>query len=68
MKLALPLLLAALTSGCILVPMDDSGGSSSGGKAGGGTVVLCHKGNKTMELPREAAQAHIGHGDSHGPC
>jgi hypothetical protein len=31
-------------------------------------VVVCHKGKKTLELPREAAQAHLNHGDRRGRC
>lgn len=35
-------------------------------------VAVCHKaasGNqKTMLLPQQAAQAHMGHGDTAGPC
>jgi hypothetical protein len=30
--------------------------------------VICHKGKKTLELPRSAAQAHLNHGDRPGPC
>ena len=55
--------LSLALSACVVVP---SGGH--GGKAGGATVLLCHKGKKTMELPREAATAHLGHGDRYGPC
>jgi hypothetical protein len=70
MKLGLPLLFltASLTSGCVFVPSVGVGGSSGGGRAGGDTVVLCHKGKQTMELPREAAQGHMGHGDTYGSC
>lgn len=50
------------TSGCVLV-----GAPRSGGK-GGGDVTLCHKGKKTMTLPREAAGAHMDHGDHMGAC
>ena len=35
---------------------------------GGDTVLLCHKGKKTMELPRSALDAHLGHGDRRGRC
>lgn len=35
---------------------------------GGDTVLLCHKGKKTMELPATAAEAHLGHGDRYGRC
>ena len=41
---------------------------SQGQKAGGDTVFLCHKGKKTMEMPREAVDAHLGHGDHLGAC
>jgi hypothetical protein len=62
MKSMLTLLLLLSVSACVVAP---PGGS---GKAGGDTVVVCHKGKKTLELPREAAQAHLGHGDRRGPC
>lgn len=38
------------------------------GKPGGDTVLVCHKGKKTLELPREAARAHLSHGDRYGSC
>ena len=35
-------------------------------------VVVCHKpgtpAQKTMTLPEPAVQAHLGHGDTLGPC
>lgn len=37
-------------------------------KGGGDTVLICHKGKKTMELPRSSVNAHIAHGDRHGAC
>jgi hypothetical protein len=30
--------------------------------------AVCHKGKKTLFLPPPAAQAHIQHGDTAGPC
>ena len=63
MKLMFALILLLSVSACVVAP---TGGS--GGKAGGDTVVVCHKGKKTLELPREAAQAHLAHGDRTGPC
>lgn len=45
---------------CVVAPVSN--------KAGGDTVLVCHKGKKTMELPSEAVDAHIGHGDTYGPC
>ena len=63
-KFALALLM--LVSGCVVAP--DSGVGKTSGKAGGDTAVVCHKGKKTLELPRSAAQAHLNHGDKLGPC
>ena len=56
---------ALAISGCADIYGGDGG---DGGKAGGDTVLVCHKGKKTLELPREAAKAHINHGDRFGPC
>ena len=66
MKLVFTLVLAIFVGGCVVAP--EGGGGKSSGKAGGDTVVVCHKGNKTLELPRSAAQAHLKHGDTAGPC
>lgn len=63
MKLLILILPALLVSGCIVIPAD-----SHSGKAGGDTHLVCHKGKKTLELPHEAMQAHLGHGDRRGPC
>lgn len=59
--------LSLALSACVLAPSDGYYGKKAGG-GGSATVLLCHKGKKTMELPREAASAHIGHGDRYGPC
>ena len=67
MKLTFALILLLSLSACVVAP---TGGGARGGseKAGGDTVVVCHKGKKTLELPRGAAQAHINHGDRLGRC
>ena len=62
MKLMFTLILLLSVSACVVAP--DGGG----GKAGGDTAVVCHKGKKTLELPRAAVQAHLDHGDRLGPC
>ena len=31
-------------------------------------VTICHKGKKTMTLPKPAVAAHLGHGDTLGAC
>jgi hypothetical protein len=61
MKPILAALLALAISGCTVVTASRYGGN-------GGTVLLCHKGKKTLELPSEATRAHIDHGDRYGPC
>jgi hypothetical protein len=62
MKLILTSFLLLSVSACVVAP------PVGGGKAGGDTAVVCHKGKKTLELPRSAAQAHLNHGDRPGPC
>jgi hypothetical protein len=62
MKLIFTSVLLLSLSACVVPP------PVSGGKAGGDTVVVCHKGKKTLELPSSAAQAHLDHGDRRGPC
>ena len=66
MKSILALVVLAVVTGCVVAP--DVGGGKPSGKAGGDTTVVCHKGKKTLELPRGAAQAHLDHGDKLGPC
>ena len=67
MKAILIAVLALTIAGCADVYNPDHHGGHDG-KAGGDTVLVCHKGKKTLELPREAAKAHINHGDSFGSC
>jgi hypothetical protein len=62
MKQILALTMLVSLSACVVAP------TGGGGKAGGDTAVVCHKGKKTLELPRSAAQAHLNHGDRLGPC
>ena len=70
MKLMLTMILLLSVSACVVAPTGGGGnsGGNSSGKAGGDTAVVCHKGKKTLELPRSAAQAHLDHGDRLGPC
>lgn len=63
MKVLLIPLLALMLSACAYQPTQ-----GRAGKAGGDTALVCHKGKKTLELPREAAHSHLKHGDSLGPC
>jgi hypothetical protein len=51
----------AAANACVLV-------APEAGAKGGHDVVICHKGKKTMTLPREAAGAHMDHGDRYGAC
>lgn len=69
MKILFASMLLLSLSACVVAPTSSGNGNGNGsGKAGGDTVVVCHKGKKTMELPGSAAQAHLGHGDRPGPC
>ena len=60
MKCLLAFLLVLSLSGCDLLPVALTGPA--------GNDLVCHKGMKTLELPREAISAHLGHGDYRGPC
>ncbi len=62
MKALIAVLLAAVTTACVLVAEQPTGAKA------GHDVTLCHKGKKTMTLPREAAGAHMDHGDRYGAC
>ncbi len=58
MKSILVVLLTLSLSGCVIFPPEGPGKSA----------LVCHKGKKTLELPAEAARAHLNHGDHPGPC
>jgi hypothetical protein len=63
MKCLLALVLVLPLSGCVVVPVGLTGLTGPANKD-----LVCHKGKKTMELPRDAMSAHLGHGDYRGPC
>lgn len=63
MKLLILMLPALLLSGCIVIPADGHRDN-----ARGDIHLVCHKGKKTLELPHDALQAHLRHGDHRGPC
>lgn len=48
-----------VTSGCVVAPRTAHESEK---------VAVCHKGKKTLVLPRSAVAAHLGHGDTRGPC
>lgn len=61
-KAVLAAALAGLAAvGCVVVPPPGRG-------AGQEKVLVCHKGKKTLELAAPAADAHLRHGDTRGPC
>ena len=62
MRIALVVVLALASCSCALIVEEPATAK------GGHEVVVCHKGKKTMTLPREAADAHIKHGDRYGAC
>lgn len=56
-----PTLAGLMLSGCVVATYP------SGGE-GQEKVVVCHKGRKTLEVAAPAVDAHLGHGDTPGPC
>jgi len=52
----------------IILDRDEEGGSTTPGER----VLVCHKpdkkGGHTLSLPQSAVPAHLGHGDTLGPC
>ena len=63
MKRVVVTLLSLVVVGCASVPEEEPPGQPACP-----SVVICHKGKKTMEVPEEAVEAHLGHGDHLGPC
>ena len=63
MKPVLMMLLSLFVVACVSAPPEEPPSETKGP-----SVVLCHKGKKTMELPEPAAEAHLEHGDHLGPC
>lgn len=68
MKLAITAITVLAVAGCAVVPAHRTGMAGNAPRTSGDTVVLCHKGKKTMQLPRSAMQGHLGHGDRLGRC
>ena len=66
--------IAAGAAAVALVPMLPAGGKQSPpvGQQSPPRATVCHKpgtpAQKTMTLPQPAVQAHLGHGDTPGPC
>ncbi|GAB3359322.1 hypothetical protein [Lysobacter tyrosinilyticus] len=60
MKYLLAFLLVLPLAGCELLPVELIHPA--------GKELVCHKGKKTLELPRDAVSAHLGHGDHRGSC
>ena len=57
-----PFLLAVAVTGVFLVPANHTDAGDPPKK-----VTICHKGN-TLEISENALDAHLGHGDTVGPC
>ncbi len=56
-----------LLAGCAVV-LVLSGCATYGTPYGDDKVTICHKNRKTLVLPESAVSAHLGHGDTYGPC
>lgn len=68
MKLAITAIAVFAIAGCAVVPTHRTGMAGNAPRTSADTVVLCHKGKKTMQLPRAAMKAHLDHGDRMGRC
>lgn len=68
MKIVVVLMLTLGLAACGTYGSRDYHRGPAKAKAGGDTVLVCHKGKKTMELPRSALDGHLGHGDRRGRC
>jgi hypothetical protein len=65
---ALPMAIFAV---CNLTDADDAAASKNSRSPSQGKVCVCHKPTthpQTKCLPPPAAQAHLNHGDTAGPC
>jgi hypothetical protein len=66
-KLLLVLLLGAAVAGATAIPVVANHGDGQQDR-----VVICHKpgtpAEHTLSVPPEAVPAHLGHGDTLGPC
>ena len=47
---------------------DSEGDSDSDSDGEAASVVLCHKGRKTITVTESAVEKHLKHGDTLGPC
>ncbi len=56
-----------LTGGCTIITRNPEPGGPPA-EAGSDKVAVCHKGKKTLWIDRAALKAHLGHGDTQGPC
>jgi uncharacterized lipoprotein len=61
MKTVLLALSVLALAACSSIPADQA-------YKGGDTVLVCHKGKRTLEVPASAGDAHINHGDRYGRC
>lgn len=57
---------AVLAGAAIVVAMSGCAGYAT--PYGDTKVTVCHKDKKTLVLPESAVAAHLGHGDTRGPC
>ncbi len=50
-----------MLSGCMVATHPPAG-------EGQEKVLVCHKGKRTLDVAAPAVDAHLGHGDTPGPC
>lgn len=67
MKPVLALLAAVALGGCAVHPAPAPAAKAPAARPGD-VALVCHKNMRTVQIPAEAVQAHLDHGDRSGAC
>jgi len=67
MKPVLAILAAVALTGCAVHPADTPVAKRAAARPGD-VALVCHKNMRTVQIPAEAVQAHLDHGDRAGAC
>lgn len=67
MKPVLAVMAAVVLSGCAVAPAETPAPKAPAFRPGD-VALVCHKKMRTVQIPAEAVQAHLDHGDRAGAC
>jgi hypothetical protein len=67
MKHVLAITAAVILSGCVVAPAEPVPSRAATARPGD-VALVCHKNMRTVQVPAEAVQAHVNHGDRTGAC